>query len=193
MPQRRRLLAICFSLGIGCIPVLTRAQQPAVTQPAATQPAATTRPNGNATTRSITTQPGGGLKLNFVNADINAVLDELSAAAGFIVVKVVRPDGKVTLVSKDVVRPDQAIEALNAVLMNTGSKYAAIQQGRILKIVTKEAGRKMAPVRSGSDPSKIPNTDELATWVIPLKSVNAMQLRNDLTPLINTAEADFTA
>src|SRR5688572_10425693 len=104
MRHWRRVLPTCLSLATACALVVTqsRAQQqpppaggqaaptpPAPTQPAAITPATTqsttgpaTRPNGNGA-RGITTQPGGALALNFREADINAVLDELSAAAGF--------------------------------------------------------------------------------------------------------------
>ena len=72
----------------------------------------------------ITTQPGGGLSLNFKDATIDSVLDELSAAAGFIVDEGgAKPEGRVTLVSKQPVKPDEAIELLNRVLRNAG--YAA--------------------------------------------------------------------
>ena len=53
---------------------------------------------------------GKGILLNFKNASTDAVLDELSAAAGFIVVKEVKPEGRVTLVSKQPVKPDEAID-----------------------------------------------------------------------------------
>src|SRR4051794_25774364 len=166
---------------------------------AATQPAgigAATRPTTNGA-RNITTQPGGGLLLNFREASIDSVLDELSAAAGFIVVKVVKPEGRVTLVSKQPVKPQEAIELLNTVLrtpIGGGAGYAAIQQDRVLKIVPLDQARRLnIPVRTGADPDKIKDTDELITQVIPLRSVDAMQLKNDLTPLINTSQADFTA
>jgi general secretion pathway protein D len=143
-------------------------------------------------THNITTQPGGGLLLNFKDASIDSVLDELSRAAGFIIVKTVQPQGRVTLVSKQPVKPDDAVSLLNTVLKDAG--YAAIQQGRILKIVPRDQARHAnIPVHSGADPSKIADTDELITQVIPLRQADAMQLKNDLAPLINTTEADFTA
>ncbi|MGB7158164.1 MAG: type II secretion system secretin GspD [Tepidisphaeraceae bacterium] len=167
---------------------------PASAQNALTTTRPTTAPinarNANATTH-VTTQPGGGLLLNFKDASIDIVLDELSAAAGFIVVKEVKPEGKVTLVSKQAVNPTEAIALLNTVLKNAG--YAAIQQERILKIVRRDAAKRAnIPVRSGSDPTKIEKTDELITQVIPLRQADAVQLRQDLAPLIST-EADFTA
>jgi general secretion pathway protein D len=97
----------------------------------------------------------------------------------------------VTLVSKQPVNAAEAISLLNTVLKNAG--YAAIQQERILKIVRRDAAKRAnIPVRTGSDPAKIANTDELITQVIPLRQADAVQLRQDLAPMIST-EADFTA
>src|SRR5438552_7794909 len=150
----------------------------------------TTRPNNNGV-HGITTQPGGGLILNFKDANIDAVLDELSSAAGFIVVKEVKPEGKVTLVSKQAVKPAEAVDLLNTVLRN--AKYAAIQQGRILKIVNADAAKRLnIPVRSGSDPEKIAVTDELITQVIPLRYADATQLKQDLQPMVNDP-SNFTS
>jgi general secretion pathway protein D len=133
----------------------------------------------------------GQIMLNFENASIDVVLDELSAAAGFIVVKEVRPEGRVSLVSKQPISPTEAIDLLNTVLRKAG--YVAIRQERILKIVSaNEARRLNIPVRVGADPEKIPNTDELVTQVIPLKFANATQLKQDLEPLINP-NADFAS
>lgn len=184
----RRSAASALALAIATAPVV--AQVRPSTQPA-TAPSAAARNNNAATSPHVTTQPGGGLVLNFKDASIDSVLDELSAAAGFIVVKEVKPEGRVTLVSKQPVNAEEAISLLNTVLKNAG--YAAIQQERILKIVRRDAAKRAnIPVRSGSDPAKIANTDELITQVIPLRQADAMQLRQDLAPMIST-EADFTA
>ncbi len=139
----------------------------------------------------VTKQNGSGMTLNFVDASIDVILDELSTAAGFIVVKEVKPEGRVTLVSKQPVSGEEAVTLLNTVLRNAG--YAAIQQERVLKIVNKDAAKRLnIPVRSGSDPSKIVKTDELITQVIPLRFADATQLKTDLAPLVSS-EADFTA
>src|SRR5215213_4338892 len=117
--------------------------------------------NGNGATTHITTQPAG-LMLNFKDASVDTVLDELSAVAGFIVVKEVRPEGRVTLISKQPVKAADAVSLLNTVLKNAGTGYAAIQQGRILKIVSRDKAKTSnIPVRTGSDPTKIEATDEL--------------------------------
>jgi general secretion pathway protein D len=201
--RSRTKIAAALALALAAAPVV--AQVAPTTRPSPFQQAAqpTTAPaagarngttptnnNGGATTH-ITSQPGGNLLLNFRDASIDSVLDELSAAAGFIVVKEVKPEGRVTLVSKQPVNANEAISLLNTVLKNAG--YAAIQQERILKIVRRDAAKRAnIPVRTGSDPAKIANTDELITQVIPLRQADAVQLRQDLAPMIST-EADFTA
>ena len=183
-------------------------QEPPATQPA-TQPAqepATrtaqepeTQPTTQPTTapaRNNNGPPGierseGGLVLNFRDASIDVVLDELSAAAGFIIVREAKPTGRVTLTSRQPVSPTDAVVLINTVLHNNG--YTAIQQGRILKIVESARAKKLnIPVRSGNNPDEIDNTDELITQVIPLRHADAVQLKEDLAPLINP-EADFTA
>ncbi len=167
---------------------------PPTTQPSpGTQAVPTTRPSVPPATRPVyVTKLDGGLILNFKDASIDAVLEQLSEVAKFIIVKETRVEGRSTLLSMTPVSPDEAVALLNTALKNNG--YAAIQMGRILKIVSRDKAKKAnIPVRSGSDPNKIDATDELITQVIPIKYADAVQLRQDLSPLINTAEADLTS
>jgi general secretion pathway protein D len=186
MKNRERHFRIAIAMAATLWTATTFAQ---TTEPT-TEP--TTMPTANHNgLHGVTTQPGGGMLLNFKDASIENVLDELSAAAGFIVVKEVKPEGRVTLVSKQAVSRDDAVSLLNTVLKNAG--YAAIQQGRILKIVSSDKAKHAnIPVRTGSDPDKIDDTDELITQVIPLRYASATQLKADLQPLVNP-DADFTA
>ncbi len=93
-------------------------------------------------------------------------------------------NGRVTLVSKQPVSTDEAVSLLNTVLKRDG--YAAVRQGRVLKIMQISNARKSAiPVRSGSDPERIEPTDELITQVIPIRNADAAQLKEDLAPLIH--------
>lgn len=165
-------------------PALAQTTTPS-TAPATQRANGVVIPNGH-----ITTQPGGGLLLNFKDASIDSVLDELSAVAGFIVVKETPPQGRVTLVSKQPVNSKEAVSLLNTVLNNAG--YAAVQQGRILKVMKRDAARHAnIPVHSGNDPKDIEPTDELITQVIPLRYADAPQLKTDLQVLVGTD--DFTA
>jgi general secretion pathway protein D len=159
--------------------------------PPATQPQVqSTRPNREP--QGVRTS-NGRLTLNFQDAPIDTVLDELSTTAGFIVVKQVRPEGRVTLVSKQPVTAEEAIPLLNTVLRNAGTGYAAIQQDRVLKIVDLNAAKTLnIPVYSGADPDKIADNDTLITQVIPLKYSDSTQLKTDLQPLISP-DAQFTS
>ena len=109
----------------GTQPAPATATQPAAaSQPASTQPA--TQP---ASTRPASTQPAGDeppkpaekISLNFKDAPLDAVLDYLSAAAGFVVVKEGTVEGRVTVMSKQPVTADEAVTLLSAVLKATGS------------------------------------------------------------------------
>ena len=171
------------------VATVVRAQTRPTSAPTITGPTTASTRNGDGGEGVRKTDQG--LVLNFRDASINVVLDELSAAAGFIVVKEFTPQGRVTLTSRQPVSAEEAVSLLNTVLNNAGA--SAIQQDRILKIVAKDRAKKLnIPVRSGSDPSKIAKTDELITQVIPLRHANATELRQDLQPLI-APEADFTA
>jgi len=125
----------------------------------------------------------GGIILNFKDAPLDAVLDYLSEAAGFAVVKDAVPQGRVSVVSLQPLTAEEAVELLNAVLKENG--YAALRTGRTLKIVSLEEAKKAnVPVRSGSDPEAIEPGDSLVTQVIPLRFVDAVKLKDDIGPLI---------
>jgi general secretion pathway protein D len=135
--------------------------------------------------------PARSFSFNFQNAPIDTVLDYLSTTAGFIVIKETPISGTVTVESKNVLTPAEAVDLLNTVLKVNG--YAAVQQGRILKIDSVDKVKKEGiPVHFGADPADIADNDELITQVIPVKSVDAVKLRQDLTPLMDT-DADITA
>src|SRR5882724_8715870 len=88
---KRRMIAAAVAVALPCVAIESRAQDqpttaPAVTATTAPTTTASTQPNHNGI-HGVTIAPGGNLMLNFKDASIEAVLDELSSAAGFIVVK----------------------------------------------------------------------------------------------------------
>jgi general secretion pathway protein D len=124
-----------------------------------------------------------GLRLNFRGVPLEMVLSYLSDAAGFVIVPEVDVRGKVDIWSNQPLTKEEAVEVLNSALKKNG--YAALRQGRTLKIVTLEAAkREDIPVISGNDPENIPRSDEIVTQIIPVRSLNAVQLVRDLQPLI---------
>ena len=124
-----------------------------------------------------------GLKLNFKDSTVDAILEYLSEAAGLTIIKDVTVDGRISVISRQTVSVEEAISLLNSVLKEKG--YAAVRMERTLKIVPLEQAKQMnIPVRSGSDPEQIELTDELITQVIPIKYADATKLRENLAPLI---------
>jgi type II secretory pathway component GspD/PulD (secretin) len=171
------------------------------TAPAENQPITSTVivPRGNAPeavasgfvppANAIGTNPND-LNLNFNNAPLDMVLNYLSDAANFIIVQQTRVNGTVTIIGKHLTQ-DEAVNLLNSELNR--NNYAAIRDGRTLTIVSKsDAKTSRIPVKSGNNPDNIPNNDEIATWIIPIRFVEARQLVSDLS-LFVSAQATIVA
>jgi hypothetical protein len=130
------------------------------------------------------------LNLNFKDAHLDMVLNYLSDAAGFIIELDTPVNGTVTVVGKHLTQ-DEAVDLLNTELNR--NNYAAIREGRRLTIVSKsDAKTSRIPVKIGNDPNSIPNNDEIATWIIPIRFVEARQLVSDLS-LFVSAQATIVA
>ena len=119
---------------------------PAAPDPAAPLPKAETPPPAPATAAKPV---GKGVLLNFQNASLTDVLNYLSEAAGFIVVQEATVSGTVNVMSRQEITPEEAVDLLNAVLIEKG--FIAIRNGRILKIVNrKDAQKRDLPVHNGT-------------------------------------------
>ena len=123
------------------------------------------------------------LRLNFRGASLDTVLDYLSKAAGFVVVRDTEVTGRVDVWSHQPLTKDEAVNLLNTVLNEKG--FAAIRNGRTLMIVDRDSARtRDLPVRTGSDPEAIEKTDEMVTHIIPVQYADVGQLIEDLEPLL---------
>ncbi len=165
----------------------------------ATRPAATNEPGSAATSAEgaptlvvpptptkVVADGERGIMLNFRNAPLEMVLNYLSEAAGFIIDLQTDVKGKVDVWSNQPLTKEEAVDVPNAVLGRNG--YVAIRNGRMLSIVSKDgAQKKDLPVVSGSDPTKIPKSEEMVTQIIPVRFINATTLVKDLQPLLPTA------
>jgi general secretion pathway protein D len=181
-------------------PLAPDSQPAAVTQPAdTTQPAMTTLPpsTGTAGVPSIMVPPDGHrppttqISFNFRDASIDAILDYLSQTAGFVVLKDGPVSGRVSVLSKQPVTPDEAVTLLQSVLKTSG--FALVRMDRVLKVTTIDKIKgQYHPVHFGTDPKLVPISDELITQVMPLRSVDAVKLKADLQPLVGP-EANLSA
>jgi len=134
---------------------------------------------------AVGTNNSNELLLNFRNAPLEMVLNYLSDAAGFIIVLDTHVSGTVTVISTHPVSQDEAVNLLNAELNR--NNYAAIRNGRTLTIVDKsDAKTRNIPVKTGNNPNAIPDNDEIATWIIPIRFVEARQLVSDLSLFVSS-------
>jgi len=123
------------------------------------------------------------LNMNFVNAPLEQVLNYLSDAAGFIVVQQTRVSGYMTIRGTHITK-NQAVDLLNSELNR--NNFAAIREDNLLTIMNKrDAKMSRIPVLIGNNPANIPNSDEIATWIIPIRFVEARQLMSDLSLFVS--------
>lgn len=134
------------------------------------------------------TLPNGekGLIMNFRGVSLENVLDYMSDAAGLVINPDNRVDlgGKVNLWSAKPVSKEEAINELQKMLEDNG--YTAIQNGRMLTIMrADEAGRSgKIPVFKGNEPDRIPQTPMIVTEIIPVRTLNVVQLVKNLQQLL---------
>lgn len=126
----------------------------------------------------------GKLKLNFADAPVDTVLGYLSEVAGLVVIRDEEVKGRITVISKQAMPLDEALQVINSVLKEKG--YTAVRTGKTLKVISLSNAKKSnVPVRIGTDPELVPETDEILTQVMPLKHVDAVRLKTDLASLLS--------
>ena len=136
---------------------------------------------GKPSTLAIVEDPQ--LMLNFQNVPLQSVLEYMSEAAGFIILGDTEVRGDVTILSKQPLNREEAVDLLDTILNEKG--YTAIRRGRILKIVEKDkALTEDIPVKSGADPADIPKKDVMVTQIIPIRFGNAGQLIENISELL---------
>lgn len=124
-----------------------------------------------------------GMRFNFKDASLDVVLDYMSRAAGFTIVREVSISERVDIVSHQPISRDEAVDLLNTVLHQKG--YAAIRNGRILTIVSRdEALKRNIPVKTGRNFMEIPQNDEMVTQIIPVRYANAVKMIDNIRPML---------
>lgn len=163
--------------------------------PAATAPAQST----NAAALDVNTNtvadfpPDKGLRFNFRGVPLEMVLNYMSSAAGFIIhIKPgVEVRGNITAWSNTPLTRDEAVDVLTQALAENG--YTAIQAGRTLTILRSEDAKKHdIRVNTVRSPNDVPKNDEIVTDIIPVRTLNPVQLVKDLQQLL-PADTTLTA
>ena len=128
--------------------------------------------------------PGQGLRLDFHDAPLEQVLTYMSQAAGFVVY--FRPgvsvDARVNLISQQPLSKAEAVELLKSVLSD--HDCSVIQNGRTLTLVKTADMHSETPVKIGANPDLIPRDADVVTQIIPVRSLNPVELNRVLSPLL---------
>src|SRR5579862_6097747 len=136
------------------------------------------------------------VKMDFKDAPLDAILERLSNDTGLIIVKDTAIDGKFTIVARERIPLDEAIETLNCVLKEKGfiairsetaekvvSQKSEVPAGKLLTIKRLEEKKKLNIRVRSSDPDKVSATDEIITQDILIQYIDALQLKKDLESL----------
>jgi general secretion pathway protein D len=134
------------------------------------------------------------LKFNFKDASVDAVLQYVSSATGWIFVLEKKVSGTIDAVSDVEIPVSKCLDFLNAALR----RHAAIipnpyspglpKAGQVLKLQdVDEAKRRNVEIYSGANPDDIPVTDQVRTQILPLKAVNITDVSKELGEMIKAA------
>ena len=171
---RLTMLAAALALAGLLMPGHTIAQQPSGTAtPLPAEPVEVVKANGDVK-----------IKLNFQDAPLQAVLEYLSETVGLTVVSTeALIDGRMTVISRQAISLQEAVTLINSILKEKG--MTTVLTGKVLKVVTvAKAKTESLPVYSGRDPDAVVPSDDIVTFVIPVRYVTAQALRENLQSLI---------
>ncbi len=129
------------------------------------------------------------MELNFVRAEISAVLEFYSKATGKIFIPHPNLDGTITLIVPFRLSTDEAIQVLAAALEVRG--FTLLPEGdRIIKIVPIfEARQKAVETFFGDVRKPFVPPSQLVTQVFELRYLNARQIQAELQPLLSAQNA----
>jgi general secretion pathway protein D len=124
---------------------------------------------------------GDDVTLNFVNADIDAVIRAMSKITHRNFIVDPRVKGTLNIVTNTPVSPDLAYQMLLSALRLQG--YALVENGEVTQVVP-EADAKLhsMPVTTGKAPLR---GDRLATQIFAIKNESAAQLVQVIRPLVS--------
>jgi type II secretory pathway component GspD/PulD (secretin) len=128
--------------------------------------------------------PTNEVRMSFRDVPLQTVLTYLSARMGFVINSDVDIRGDATIVSEQPVGTNDVLKLLSAALAK--NNYSVTQDGRILNITTADNAKTGAstPVRQANKPDEIPVNDQIATYILPVHTLNPTQLIKDLDQLI---------
>lgn len=172
--------------------------QPAPAPDSAAPPPAVTNappPASDSTTNyAVDFAAGQGLRMKFRGVPLETVLDYMSKAAGFTIHPTHNVDirGKVDIWSDQPLSKPEAVALLKQILSENG--YSVIQDGRLLTIVpTAEIKKDAIPTETFTTVAAIPRDSEVVTMILPVRTLNPVQLLENLRPLLASDSTQINA
>ncbi|MDW8121018.1 MAG: secretin N-terminal domain-containing protein [Armatimonadota bacterium] len=134
------------------------------------------------------------VEMNFVRAEISAVLEFYSKATGKIYVPHPSLDGTLTIIAPFRLSIDEAMQVLSAALQVRGFTMVPEGDGRIIRILPISQARQEAiETRFGPVPKPTVPPSQLVTQVFQLRFLNARQAQSELQPLLSAQNALITS
>jgi general secretion pathway protein D len=123
------------------------------------------------------------ITLNFRGASLDSVIEAVAEASGLDFIKTADVGGTVTIVERDPLSVDQALNVLGEVLRIRGATF--VRSGNRVTIMGLTEARTVSDiVYNGSSAEEVPDTSEVINWIQPLHYVDAARLARDLTKLM---------
>lgn len=132
------------------------------------------------------------ITMEFRGARLGQILDYLSAEAGLIIINPIELPKPMTLVARQPLSIDEAIDALSGILYDEG--YTTLVRGKTLRVVPLTSAKRLnLPVKLGSDPAGIPDNDQMVTQILPVQFAKVGDLIENLQPLLDANAATLSA
>jgi type II secretory pathway component GspD/PulD (secretin) len=149
-----------------------------------TNAAVTNAPDVTVLTDITNVTPTNAVRMNFHDAPLGTVLKYLSARLGFVIATETDIRGTITIVSEQPVDKEEVINLLSSALAK--NNYSVARNGRILTIGSVDGATTgyLTPVIEAANATNIPVSDEIATVILPVQTLNPNQLIKDLDQLI---------
>lgn len=137
--------------------------------------------------------PNQTISFSFQQADIDDVLRFLADASGKIVFKDSAVSTTVTIRNQTRLKVADAIKLVQSLLALKGFALIETDDALIVTTTPEARTRRSVKVTAGKDLSAIPTGKEIITHIFPLSTVDAVQLRSELTTLFPAGSASIVA
>jgi len=125
-----------------------------------------------------------GLRFNFRGVSLDTVLDYLSKAAGFVIIRLATTDARLDVWSHQSLNSDEAVNLLNTILNEKGLTAIRKDERTLLIVRREDARMRDIPLKVGNKPEDIPKSDQMVIQIIPVRYSDANQLIDNVKLLL---------